>query len=263
MKISIVTLSFNQAKYLGAAIESLLQQGYPNLEYVIVDPGSQDGSRGLIESYGDRIARVIFEKDRGAADGLNKGFSVCTGDVFGFLNADDLLLPGSLATVAKYFSDHPQCELALGNGIIVDGEDKVLRHVRARTFTVNRYLHGGARFLQQSTFFRRGLFERVGGFNLNNRTCWDGELFVTMAKHDAKIGYIPEDLGAFRLHSESQSGSNRALQAYLLESGRIFRDVAGRHWDMRDRVLKTYYRGDGALRKVFSFLGSSKKRASR
>ena len=96
LKISIVTLSFNQRAYLQEAIDSVLSQGYLDLEYIVVDPGSTDGSRDLIKSYGDRIAHCIFEPDRGAADGLNKGFERATGDVFGFLNADDLLFPGAL-----------------------------------------------------------------------------------------------------------------------------------------------------------------------
>src|SRR3974390_2320485 len=103
MKISIVTLSFNQRDYLQQALDSVLSQDYSNLEYIVVDPGSIDGSRELIRSYGARIAHTIFEPDRGAADGLNRGFASATGDVFGFLNADDILLPGSLKRVASFF----------------------------------------------------------------------------------------------------------------------------------------------------------------
>jgi glycosyltransferase involved in cell wall biosynthesis len=100
MRISIVTLSYNQRAFLQDAIDSILQQGYPDLEFIVVDPGSTDGSRELFRSYGEQISHVIFEPDRGAADGLNKGFGLASGEVFGFLNADDFLLPGALHRVA-------------------------------------------------------------------------------------------------------------------------------------------------------------------
>ena len=206
MKISIVTLSYNQLTFLGDAIESILRQGYPDLEYIVVDPGSTDGSRELLRSYEEQISRLIFERDQGAADGLNKGFASATGEIFGFLNADDFLLPGALHRVSEFFKSHPQCDIAMGNGNVVDAHGQTLRHVRARDFTVRRYLYGGTRWLQQSTFFRRKAFLRSPGFNTENRTSWDGELFVSMAHMGATVGYINADLAAFRIHDASISG---------------------------------------------------------
>src|SRR5215469_16483294 len=122
MKISVVTLSFNQGAFLARAIESVISQGYTDLEYIIVDPGSTDGSREIIQKYVHQISCVILEKDNGAADGLNKGFSRANGDVYGFLNADDLLLPGSLQQVAEFFRRNPHYDIGFGNGYIIDGE---------------------------------------------------------------------------------------------------------------------------------------------
>ena len=96
MKFSIVTVSFNQRQYLEEALASVLGQDYPAIEYIVVDPGSTDGSRELIESFRDRLASMIFEPDQGAADGLNKGFQQASGDIFAFLNSDDVLLPGAM-----------------------------------------------------------------------------------------------------------------------------------------------------------------------
>ena len=89
MKFSVVTVSFNQRQYLEEALTSVLEQDYPAIEYIVVDPGSTDGSRELIESFRDRLASIVFEADQGAADGLNKGFQRASGDIFGFLNSDD------------------------------------------------------------------------------------------------------------------------------------------------------------------------------
>ena len=254
MKISIVTLSFNQGPYLREAIESVLRQGYPDLEYIIVDPGSTDGSRELIQSYGKRIAQTIFERDRGAADGLNKGFAAATGEIFGFLNADDVLMPGALQRAADFFKANPAFDVAFGNGHVIDGTGKQVRHYKARGFTSARYFYGGASWLQQSTFFRAASFRRSPGFNIENRTCWDGELFVTMVSQGAKAGYINADLGGFRIYPGSISGSATNHQQYKADSRRIFRQVRGRSWNATDEVRRFLYRTEGYCIRLASCL---------
>lgn len=247
MRISIVTLSYNQRTFLREAIDSVLQQDHPDLEYIVVDPGSTDGSREFIRSYGEQVAQVVFEPDKGAADGLNKGFSRATGEVFGFLNADDYLLPGALRRVAEFFQSHPQCDIVMGNGHIVGADGRTLRHVKARDFTVRRYLCGGIRWLQQATFFRREAFRLSPGFNTENRTSWDGELFVSMVHMGATVGYIDADLAAFRIHNESISGTGRLLDAYREDCRRVFRQIRGRDWRATDDLLRFLYRIEGLL----------------
>ena len=122
MKFSVVTVSFNQRQYLEEALTSVLTQDYPAIEYIVVDPGSTDGSRELIESFRDRLASIVFEADQGAADGLNKGFQRASGDIFGFLNSDDALLPGAMKTVSRAFDQNPDCDIVMGNGFIVDAQ---------------------------------------------------------------------------------------------------------------------------------------------
>jgi glycosyltransferase involved in cell wall biosynthesis len=247
VKISIVTLSFNQHGYLKEAIDSVLSQGYPDLEYIVVDPGSTDGSRELIRSYGERLTHTIFEPDSGAADGLNKGFARATGDIYGFLNADDLLFPGALNRVAEFLAAHPECDMAMGNGYVINGSGRKIRHIKARGFTVRRYFYGGTSWMQQSTFFRREVFLRSSKFNLQNRTCWDGELFVNMATLGAKIGYIDADLSGFRMYATSISGSGTNLDAYRQDSRRIFRQTTGHDWTATDELLRFLYRAEGFL----------------
>lgn len=248
MKISIVTLSFNQRAYLQEAIDSVLSQGYPALEYIVVDPGSQDGSRGLILSYGDRIAKTIFEPDRGAAEGLNKGFAQASGEIFGFLNADDVLFPDSLNRIAEFFHAHPECDMAMGDGFKIDSHGRKIRHYIARDFSVRRFFYGGTQWMQQSTFFRASAFQRSPGFNLDNRTSWDGELFLNIAEQGANIGYIHEDLASFRIHPESISGSGRFNKQYQRDRRRIFRQFAGREWRANDEILRFLYRAEGFLK---------------
>jgi Glycosyltransferases involved in cell wall biogenesis len=247
MKLSIVTISFNQRKFLKQALDSVLDQGYSHLEYIVVDPGSTDGSRELIESYGSRISKVIFEPDSGAAHGLNKGFEAATGEVCGFLNSDDLLMPGSLQMVANFFRQQPDYDIAMGNGHKVDGEGNCLEEIRARGYTVRRHLYGGCRWLQQSTFFRREVYLRSPKFNIANRTCWDGELFLNMIVSGAKVGYINADLSAFRIHNESISGTGRLQEMYMKDVRRMFRQVKGRDWGSIDEFWMFLYRVEGAM----------------
>jgi glycosyltransferase involved in cell wall biosynthesis len=260
LKISIVTLSYNQGAFLREALDSVLQQDVPDLEYIIVDPGSTDGSRELIRSYGEKLSQVIFETDRGAGDGLNKGFSRATGEVFGFLNADDFLLPGALRSVAQFFESHPHCDMVMGNGNVVDAHGRILRHVRARHFTVRRYLYGGTRWLQQATFFRREAFFRSPRFNMENRTSWDGELFISMAQMGATVGYIDADLAAFRLHDASISGTGRLEAAYEKDCRRIFRQIRGRDWSVIDDLMRVFYRAEGLLFRIAFWSNSLAKK---
>jgi glycosyltransferase involved in cell wall biosynthesis len=250
VKISIVTLSFNQRDYLQEALESVLSQEYPDLEYIVVDPGSTDGSRELILSYGDRIAATIFEPDRGAAEGLNRGFGKATGDIYGFLNADDILFPGSLKRVAEFFRNHPDCDMVMGNGYKIDGQGRKIRHYVARDFSVRRFFYGGTQWLQQSTFFREALFKRSHGFNVANRTSWDGELFVEMAGLGANIGYLNYDLGGFRIHASSISGSGRLNEQYQQDCRRIFKQLSGREWKRSDEILSYLFRAEGILKRI-------------
>jgi glycosyltransferase involved in cell wall biosynthesis len=148
--------TFVQSASLSAAGDRFgLSQNHGGLEYIVVDPGSTDGSRELIKSYGSQIALTIFEPDRGASDGLNKGFARATGDVFGFLNADDLLLPGSLKRIESFFEAHPECDIAMGDGYKIDGQGNRTRHYHAPDSSVRGYFYGSSAWLQQSIFFEQ------------------------------------------------------------------------------------------------------------
>ncbi len=234
--ISIVTISFNQARFLPAAIDSIVGQDYPGLDYIVVDPGSTDGSRDIIAGYGDRIATVLLDPDNGPADGLNKGFAAARGDIFGYINADDLLLPGALARVAAAFAD-PAVDVVLGNGVIIDDHDRQLRHAQSSRFSRAAYGHGAMTFIQQGCFFRAAAFARAGGFNAANRTCWDAELLIDMALAGARIVNIPDRLGAFRLYGDTITGSGRLAEAMRVDVARIAAKALGRPPRFGDGVL--------------------------
>lgn len=206
IKFSIVTISFNQAHFLERAIRSVLDQDYPDIEYIVIDPGSTDGSREIIERYRDRIDKIIFEPDQGPADGLNKGFAVATGDIFGYLNSDDAYLPGALSGAIACFNRYQNAKVICGHGYIVDTSGKVVRRFYSDRLTPWRYVHGGAVVMQQSTFFRRDAFQAVHGFNRFNSICWDGELLFDMSLLGMYPQVVNQFWGVFTIHDQSISG---------------------------------------------------------
>jgi len=223
----------------------VLNQDYSNIEYIVVDPGSTDGSRELIKSYESRIARIIFEKDTGPAEGLNKGFAVATGEIFGFLNSDDILYPGAVSGAVKYFSRHTDTDVVSGNGKVIGPDERVYRLVYSDRLTPTKYMYGGAVLIQPSTFFRRSAFEKAGKFNTDNRAIWDGELFFDMARAGCKFGRANELWSGYRLHPESITASKRLAEGRAAVRERQFREVMGRSpskWDKRLTLIFRYWR---------------------
>lgn len=231
MKISIVTLSFNQGRFLETAIESVVEQEAVDLDYILVDPGSTDDSRTIIERYRDKIGAVVFERDDGPADGLNKGFALATGDIYGFLNADDVLKPGALAEVAQAFHDHPEADIISGHGHLIDKDGNPIRQTYSDRYSLWGYLHGGVVLLQQSTFFRARAFDVAEGFNVANRTCWDGELWLDMALAGRRFHRVNKFWSAFRVYDGSITGSIASgdyRAAYEQDRRRMFWKARGR-----------------------------------
>ncbi|MCF8171971.1 MAG: glycosyltransferase [Candidatus Methylopumilus sp.] len=240
MKISIVTISFNQEKYLRQCIDSILSQTECDFEYIVVDPGSTDGSRALIESYGEKIIRV-FEPDQGPADGLNRGFSRASGQIYGFINSDDYLQPNALRHVSKYFKARGRRNFVTGQGY-TEHANGVLTRIRPKPLTVQNMLHRSAVLFQQGTFFPASAYKEVGGFNVSNSTCWDYELFLRFLLRGLKHEVIPQDLAAFRLHEGSISGSGRLTELYLQDLDKLFVQVYGRERSVIDRLFTQFLR---------------------
>ena len=243
MKISIVTISFNQASYIEQALESVLAQNYPDFEYIVVDAGSTDGSREIINRYKERLSSVIFEQDDGPADGLNKGFSHATGEVFFYLNADDVLLPNALHTAANHFSNFPSVDVIYGNGLLIDAHGKIIKRIFSSKWNLRAYAFGAVTVVQQATFIRRGSLNKVGGFNAYNKTCWDGELFADLAMSGCRIIQANEFFGAFRVHADSITGSGRLNQQIIIDHARIMHKILGRQpSNFENRLLRFYFR---------------------
>jgi glycosyltransferase involved in cell wall biosynthesis len=238
-RISIVTISFNQAKFLDRAIRSVLEQDYPNIEYIVVDPGSTDASRELIERYRSRIARIVFEPDNGPADGLNKGFSFASGEIFAYLNSDDFFLQHAFWEAANVFTNEPQVDVVSGHGFLVNEAGLPFRRFRSPPFDVRRFALGYSNVMQQSTYFSRAIYEKSAGFNVQNITSWDGELMLDFALKGARFRTVNKYMSGFTIHSNSISGSQRRASESTKNHDRYFRRVMGRNRTRSDEILET------------------------
>lgn len=239
MKFSIVTISFNQAEFLERTILSVVDQQCDDfeIEYIVVDPGSTDGSREIIEQYRDRIDTIVYEKDQGPGDGLNKGFAHATGDFFYYLNSDDTLEPGALIAVARFLQARPEVDVAIGHAWLTDRHDNRLRRLWSEPFHRLPVAYGYAVQMQPATFFRAAVFTKSGGFNNDNRTNWDGELLVDMYMIGARFALIDAFLATYRIYDGTFT-SGLAVEERLAEwSKRRFEVMMKREWRAADKYL--------------------------
>jgi glycosyltransferase involved in cell wall biosynthesis len=190
--------------YLVQTIESVLSNLKPGDQYFIIDGGSTDGSLEIIKSYSDRLTGWISESDNGYADALNKGFSVAVGDMLCWVNSGDLLLPKALETARKVLEE-TDAEFIFGDDFNIDERNCVINLSRGRTRNLRRaMLYGGWTPLQDACFWRRSLYERVGGINADLKFAADYDLFLRMnGACDAR--YVPITFSAFRTHKGQKS----------------------------------------------------------
>src|SRR5512139_1414374 len=136
--VSIITPSYNQARFLETTIRSVLDQDYPNLEYLIVDGGSTDGSREIIQRYSDRLAWWVSERDQGQTDAINKGFARARGEILAWLNSDDTYLPGAIQGAVDFLQDHPGVGMVYGDANLIDEQSNVIGKFPARQTDYNK-----------------------------------------------------------------------------------------------------------------------------
>jgi glycosyltransferase involved in cell wall biosynthesis len=225
--VSIVTVSFNQARFLAECLDSILGQGYPRIEYIVMDGGSTDGSVELIRVRESRLAHWQSGADGGAASALNEGFALATGEIFAYLNSDDVLCDGAVRRWVEEFHS-TSADIVYGDVAIVDGDGEPSRlpgrkvsTFRAGTWSLRSHAAGAIAIPQQASAWKRSVHEKVGGFNIANRTCWDGEFFVQAAILGSRFRRVPRILAQFRVHEESISGSGRTEDLYRADQARI------------------------------------------
>jgi len=206
-KISIVTPSFNQGQFLERTIVSVLNQSYPNLEYIIVDGGSTDGSVEIIKKYEKYLTYWVSEKDTGQSEALNKGFNRATGELIGWQNSDDIYLPASFYKLAEIFKENPDVDIIFGNRLDVDEQDNVIGESRFTPFTVVGHWYEGMALSNQSTFWRKTLFLKVGMIDPQFHLAMDYEFFLRAGLRGAEFKRVPYFWGAIRRHEDAKTGN--------------------------------------------------------
>lgn len=221
-KISIVTPNYNMAPFLEQTIQSVLGQGYPNLEYIIIDGGSTDGSVDIIKKYEHQLTYWVSEPDKGMYDAIQKGFGHSTGEIMAWINSDDYYHPGAFGLVAELFAQFPAVDWLSGNPTSLDDRGRTVyvsplpRYPRLIYFVSNRYEW----IQQESTFWRRALWEKAGGHvETKLQLAGDFELWMRFF-HFSVPTVVNVLLGAFRLRQSGQK-SLEGEQAYRQEVAEI------------------------------------------
>lgn len=210
-RISIITPSFNQAVFLERTILSVLEQDYPNLEYIIIDGGSSDGSVDIIRKYENRLAFWVSEPDQGQAHAINKGLKRATGDWVGWQNSDDIFYPRAFMHVAQAAMRFTNAELIIGDIKLIDELDGVIREMRYVRPTYESLLAEGMVLTNQAAFWHRDLHARVGWLNESLHYGFDYEWFLRVLRETDRAVHVPQVLGALRYHAATKTSRSQAL----------------------------------------------------
>ncbi len=233
-KISIVTPSLNQSQYLETTIQSVVNQNYPNLEYIIMDGGSTDGSVDIIKKYTNFITYWENNPDKGQADAIFRGFEKSTGEIIAWINSDDYYLEGAFACVEDFFAHHPEIQWVIGDGMFVDENNKKLLDCYCPTIDHDRLLYFGMTFLQPTLFIRREFFFTSGGFDRELKFSFDYDLVLRLSIRSPP-GKINSMLTAFRLHKTSKTNTIPEINT------------------LEDKYLKKKYRKDHSKHIEFNY----------
>lgn len=236
MLISIITPSFNQARYLETTLRSVLTQDYPSIEYLVIDGGSTDGSVEILQRYSDQLAGWVSESDRGQTDALNKGFARAKGEILAWLNSDDTYEPGAIAAAVKYLTEHPEIGMVYADTNFIDENGRVIGRFPAAQTDQRRLRQGYVHIPQQATFFRADLWRQVGPLDPDFYFAMDYDLWTRLARL-APFAYLPGQTWAnFRLHSSGKTiaADDRCwpemLKVHYREGGSFFAPLVAKYY---------------------------------
>jgi len=202
--VSIITPSFNQARYLEATIRSVLSQDHPRIEYMIVDGGSSDGTVDIVRKYEHRLAWWVSEKDKGQTDAVNKGFARAKGDILAWINSDDTYEPGAVSAAIKYLQEHPEVGMVYGDCSFINEDGRVIGKFNSAQTSYRLLRQGYAHIPQQTMFFRADLWRQVGPLDPSFYFAMDYDLWTRISAR-AEIKYVPQTWANFRLHTSGKT----------------------------------------------------------
>lgn len=200
--VSVVTPSFNQGCFIQETIESVFRQDYSPVEYMVMDGGSTDRTLEILKSHGDRFFWVS-EKDRGQSNAINKGWKRARGEILGWLNSDDIYLPGAVSRAVAFLQDHPECGAVYGEGYHIEEGGKIIERYPTEPFDRKR-LTETCYICQPTVFIRKAVLEKVGFLDETLRYCMDYDLWFRIARR-YDFGYLPEYLACTRFYGETKT----------------------------------------------------------
>lgn len=225
-KISIVTPTLNQVDFIEQTIQSVLRQNYPNLEHIVIDGGSKDGTISILRKY-QKYLKWISGKDKGQSDAINKGIKLSTGEIVGYLNSDDILENGTLLKIAEFFTRNPQVSWVTGKCYIINSNGKRIRYlvnwyknIYLKIFRFPNALLITNYISQPATFWRKEIIEKIGLFDIYLHYSMDYDYWLRIWRY-YKLEFINEYLASFRLHKTSKTSAN--LSAQLSENYEVIR----------------------------------------
>lgn len=234
--VTIVTPSYNQSRYLERTIRSVLEQDYPNIEYFVMDGGSNDGSVEIIRKYEGQLAGWVSEKDKGQTDAINKGFAQARGQILAWLNSDDTYNPGAVSAAVKYLQENPAVGLVYADANFINENDQVIGKFPAAQTDYPRLRSGYVHIPQQSAFWRADLWKRVGPLDPSFYFAMDYDLWVRLARV-SRVAYLPGVFWAnFRLHSTGKTilADDRCwpemLRVHYRDGGSVFASIVAKYY---------------------------------
>lgn len=235
--VSIITPSFNQADFLEATIQSVLEQSYPHIEYIIIDGGSTDGSVDIIKKYEGQIASWVSEQDKGQTDAINKGFSKAKGDILAWINSDDAYAnPNVVADAVNFLIANPEVAMVYADCNFIDEQGKIIGKFASRQTDYAKLRTGYVHIPQQTMFFRAKYWKELGPLDPSFYFAMDYDLWVRIAKH-APIKYLPGKTWAnFRIHTSSKTNVNdergwkEMLRVHYRDGGSFFSPIVGKYY---------------------------------
>ena len=209
-KISIVMPSYNKADFVERSILSVLNQNYPNIELIIIDGGSTDGTVEIIKKYEQYIAFWISEKDQGQSDALNKGFKHCTGKIYGFLNSDDVYLPGAFKCASLALKKNLDKKIIFGDWLSIDKKDSIIDYNYAFDFNLNHFKYEGFHLSATSMFWRSEVHKRFSGFDNNLYYTMDYQLILEFGINEGEHSFkrVPNVFAGFRRYKGQKTTGN-------------------------------------------------------
>jgi len=270
--VTIVTPSYNQARYLESTIQSVLSQDYPRIEYMIVDGGSTDGSVDIIKKYAKplesdsllsgireqapgvqnhAIAWWVSEKDKGQTDAINKGFARAKGEILAWINSDDTYEPGAVSAAVKYLQEHPEVGMVYGDCNFINEHGRVIGKFNSAQTNYQLLRNGYVHIPQQTMFFRADLWKQVGPLDPSFYFAMDYDLWTRIAAH-SEIKYVPQTWANFRLHTSGKTiaADDRCwpemIRVHYRDGGSFFSIIVAKYyirkliaplWNWRRRMI--------------------------